>query len=394
LFTITFSTTIHKSLLQNEIVQFYDEPSPFKLYDFLIYPSNANFKNCILPFISSSENLLKIFSHFQKLDSKVNLEKFLPYSRLKVTVVNLQGPRVAYIFENGFHPILISESICEAIHCDYIDKTIDENSICALFLSNKIFLLKSYILPKNQEVFAAYDESDDMFFVALKKSQNTLVAISHGIIKSDIKFPDYLNCILKAHNLNGLQKIIFKLINVYVKYEQLLWKCFHKTNQKLLTLITRFIADVLVLRVLFIILLSAIVFILLYIARIFPFQILSFLFEFFLFRDNLNDYGKFQKHVNIMEVWMLPYSFFCFFRLCLHCFANLMEYYGKNDLIKIKPEKSMWIVPYLIERKKYPSNICELTGITFFQLCLMFFGGFVFYYFSSLFFKSYGESNE
>ena len=377
------------SLLKNEIVSMNSEPTPIPLYGFLIYSSNANFKNCILPFISSSENLLKFFFHFQKLNPNVDLEKFLPYSRLKVTVLDgLQNSYVAYIFENQFNPILISTPISAPIYktidCSYIDETIDENSICALFSLNKIFVLKSYILPKNQEVFAARDESDDMFFVALKKTKEKLIGISHGKIEqNNIEFPDYLNVILDAHNLNVLSKLYFKWLDFWVKYNNGIRKNFLKARETCVGPLVKWICC-------FIWFPLTIGLIFYYHALMLPFHIFSIPLEFFLCEQNSN-VGKMIKNFN--QFWLFPYSFYFIFRLCfapfdLHTKLNGIEI-GSND---IEPQKTMFAVPYLIERKQY--DIRKSAFMVCLELIALFYGGF----FSSLpfvfLFSLHGEHNK
>jgi hypothetical protein len=224
-FTISFSTKYHRQkniihCLENEIVPKISKiyVSSFKLYDFLIYPSNGCFKYAILPFISSSENLLEIFFHFQKLHPAVNLEKFLPYSTIKTSVLDLNDSLFAYIFQDeykSFNPILYSQNNYKTCNIND-DKNINEDSIFAFFSSNKIFSLETYVLQNNENVYAGFDEENEMFFVAIKTDQGKLIPISHGVIKSKIKFPDYLECILEAHNLNCFSKIYFSNLSLFL----------------------------------------------------------------------------------------------------------------------------------------------------------------------------------
>jgi len=185
LFTISFaSNDIQTPLLEKKI--------PVKLYDYLIYPSNDKFKNCILPFLSS-ETLLKIYFHFRNLYPNVSIENFLPDSRfrLETTVidlqksyfVDLQKSYFAYIFKDEFscfNPIIFeNEFNFRTIALGCRDNNTEENSFYALSLSNKLFLFESYILPQNREVFVAFDDNFDndgftgtfpgYFFAAEKK---------------------------------------------------------------------------------------------------------------------------------------------------------------------------------------------------------------------------------
>jgi len=412
IFTISFSTDyLHESLIQNENVTIVSDPdaTSFKLSDFLIYPSNANFKNCILPFISSSENLLKIYFHFQKLDPKVNLEKFLPYSRLEVTVfVRLQRSYIAYIFENQFNPIFISEQPYTTINCIYIDEHIHENSIFVLFSSNTIVLLEPYILPKNKLVFAAYDASDNMVFVALKNSQENLTPISHGKIKpNDEIFPYCLNIILKAHNLNLLYKIYFKVFDSYRKYiqssQKMIWDFGTLSKTYMSTLMNQIdvggvfdqITDCFVNSVpiclKFVLCIPCLVYawlwpivpmigffireFLAYHIQMFPFHILSIPFELYLCKHNVYILGDLTT--NFFNFWLFPYSFYFIFRLFFARFElNRRVDDTKSHLYEIEPNKTMFAVPYLIEEK---NNIlyCPLQNI-FFYLFLTLVCGFVF----------------
>jgi len=51
------------------------------------------------------------------------------------------------------------------------DNNAEEDSIYALFSSNKIFAFQSYDLPHNQKAFAALNEKN-YFFAAKKKKHN------------------------------------------------------------------------------------------------------------------------------------------------------------------------------------------------------------------------------
>ena len=346
-FTISFLTQrTRNSLLKNEIVPKITQTKPsFKLYDFLIYPSNGTFKTSILPFISSSENLLKIYFHFQKLNPNVNLDKFLPYSTIKKTVLDLQDSPFIYIFQDEykfFNPIVYSENNYKI--CTMDDKNIKEGDIYALVSPNKIFSLETYIFQNNLKVYAARDQENGMFFVAIKTNQRKLTAISHGPIKSQINFPDDLDCILKAHTLTGFSKIYFNVFDFNHKYHQFVLKTWMKIEDanstaldnmclcKTLSIYPKLLA-------------TAASMILLYHAMIFPFHILSIPFEFFLFKNNFMLSSVISK--NFMYFWGLPSSLYIIFFIC---FPKMMEL--DVNTTQIKPLKTMWAVKYLVERKK------------------------------------------
>jgi hypothetical protein len=214
LFTISFSSKsqkhdIQKPFLENEIVQFIPQPNPVKINDCLIYPSNDKFKNCILPFLSS-EKLLKIYFYFRNLYPNVSIEKFLPDSRFrfettvidlqKFHFVDLQKSYFAYIFKDEFscfNPIIFENELnYRTVTLGHRDNNTEENSFYVLSASNNLFPFES--LPKNRELFAAFDDNfdnddDGHFFAAEKKAQGKLTVIAYGIIPNmhqQVEFPE------------------------------------------------------------------------------------------------------------------------------------------------------------------------------------------------------------
>jgi len=202
--------------------------NPLRLNDSLIYLSNDKFKNIILPYLSSSKHLLKIYLHFRNLYPNVSIEKFLPNSTVKRTVLDLQKTYFAYIFQNEFsfyNPFIFdSEQNCKTITLGCGHKY--DDSIYGLFLStDKIFALESYLLPNNQEIFAILDKTDYSFFVAVASKQTTqekLTAIAYETIpiwmQGHVIFSDYLYSLWKAHNLNCFTKFYFKIFYLWDKY--------------------------------------------------------------------------------------------------------------------------------------------------------------------------------
>jgi len=435
--TILFSTedqkTIKNSLLGNEIIPIISQKTPsFKMYDFLIYPSNDGFKYNILPFLSSSEDLLKIILHFQKLDPIVNLRKFLPNSTIKKSVLDLEDSPFAYIFQDEytfFDPILYSESNYKT--CTINDKHIKRNSVCAFFPPNNIFLLKDYSFQNERQVYAGHNEENGMFFVAcrkprqigdngeatIKKNQGTLTPICRGNISFSVKkkFPDYLHDIVDAHNLTCFSKFYYKVFDFYQKYNQFVWK----TGTMLGTVILKKRAKTLsnhrhdfflrkcswdnvcfgclsyFLLQFFYYLVGPMV---LYHAYMFPFYIVSIPFE-ILFKNHLIIYGAPKHFLNFLIFPCVFYSIFeCCFRkiwwsmgFSSYLFEDWTYIQMLIDGIQIKPLKTMWVVPYLLQRDMMDSS--EMW-VLFFRSIRMFLWGI----YSSLlflpFFMIHSESYE
>jgi hypothetical protein len=407
--TILFSTEnqkrIQNSLLGNEIIPIISQTHPsFKLYDFLIYPSNDGFKYNILPFLSSSEDLLKIIFHFQKLNPNVNLRKFLPNSNA------LQDSLFPYIFQDEgkfFNPILCSEKNYEI--CTLNDKNIEKDSVCTLFPSNKIFLLKTYFLPNTQKVYtyhndlktyvlqdkqkvyAYHNEENGMFLVAIKTNQETLVTISRGNIKlNTIKFPNFLTNILEAHNLplTCFSKLYYKVFDFYQKYHHFV----EKTRTMLGTVILpRGLAkinnyinrsrscvhrhlgiDWYVLLQFFYFWVGLMVkffyfwvgLMVKYHTYIFPFHIVSIPFEIF-FKNHFSIFGDPNFAPNFFNFWIFPcvfYSIFDLFYGKIQLIHNALHVFVVPQLIQIKPLETMWVVPYLPvmqEKRSLCESLCD-----------------------------------
>jgi len=335
LFSSEYQQTIQNSLLKNEIMPQKIITSPsFKLYDFLIYPSHDAFKYTILPYLSSSEILLKCFFHFQKLHPTVNLEKFLPYSRIQKDVLDLQNSPLtfAYFFQNEykfFNPILY-QSKNNYTTCIMNDKyNIQGDSICALFSTNVIFFLKLHVLPDKREAYVAFDQNNEMFFVAIKTDNNqagTLTAISNGIIKSKTEFPHYLDCILDAHNLSGFSNLYFKF---YYFYNVTYFDFVMKPLLKYFNYIMDFLGDKMtvsntfpknVIFYFFFIVVLILSFILFYHVWMFPFHIISIPFE---ISSEINWNGFVCLPNEFLNFWMFPF-FFLFSLQDLFCQINLV----------------------------------------------------------------------
>lgn len=301
---------------------------------------------------SASEILLKKFFHDKESNPNVGIEDFLPSPRLKVTVHDLERSYIAYIFpENKFDPILISGEIykCGPL---YVDETIHDYSTCALFSTNKIYPLKSYILTKknspDREVFAFYDEFDKMFFVAIKNTKGEVIPIAHGKMQiprgNIMDFLDFLNIILDAHNLNCLSKIHYKLIDFWMKYIDLIKAPFHFATRKL----KKFPEGVFKCLLKFI---GAIIWSEFYYhAFMAPFHIFSLPLELYFGEDNSNVLGK--MTTNFIGFWIFPLLFYFVFRI-LSIPLNVNFEVGLRMVSNhIKPHNTMFAVPWLIENKK------------------------------------------
>jgi hypothetical protein len=342
LFMISFSSKSQKHHIQtpfseNEIVQFIPQPNPVKLNDCLIYPSNDKFKHCILPFLSS-EKLLKIYFHFRNLYPNVSIEKFLPDSRFRLETavidlqnsdfVDLQKSYFAYIFKDEFsffNPIMFeNEFDFRTVTLGRRDNNTEENSFYVLSSSNKLFPFESIILPKNREVFAAFDDNFFFFdgrriqynyFGAEKKAQGKFTVIAYGLIPDkhqEVEFSDYLDFILEAHHLNYFKKYFyFKIFDLHYKYDaytrKTRWWDYLQYIWKVVCPWTSFPAKILY--EIFRLIPLYIIFIPLYFAKMLPFYILSFPFECFIFQSNFVISWVITK--NYVWFWTLP-SFFRF----------------------------------------------------------------------------------
>jgi len=103
------------------------------------------------------------------------------------------------------------------------DIPIPHNSICALLSQNKIIPYEIYVLPtSHQELLILRDNEGDQFFVTFQKSKDQFINIarSREVLKNE--FPDYVECIWEAYNLQGWKKNYWKIKSfftmTYAKY--------------------------------------------------------------------------------------------------------------------------------------------------------------------------------
>jgi len=384
LFTISFSSQFDHNEI--ELVPLVSQPTSLKLYGFFIYPSNDQFKHYILPFLSS-EILLKIYYHFRNLYPNVSIQKFLPHSTVTRSVLNFEHSYVAYIFEDEFcffNPIVCdSEQNYKTVTLGSRHNSTEEDLIYALFSSNKIFSLESHVLTNYQKVFAAFDETDDSFFVAapVKKEEEKLIAIAHGTIPSwgiDIEFLNYLDCVLEAHELNCLKKFYFKCFDWNFKYANIFnqsrWKVFVMDIFNRDCPWTLFPAKIFyqIPRFAFYYIGSFP----LYHAEMFPFYLLSFPVLFFLFQHNLVFSEIIAK--NFVYFWTIPTSFiFMFFWFYSKVYIIILD--KDRHLIQIKPQEISMPVTYLI-RTKHDEKFLPPCGRTLLLMIVfleLFFLGFI-----------------
>jgi hypothetical protein len=120
-------------------------------------------------------------------------------------------PHILYSFKNKL------PNICEP-HI-----VIPPNSICAILSQNKIIPYKTYVMPtSHQELLILKDDVGDQFFVTFEKSKGHFINIARGRQVSEKEFPDYIECIWEAYNLQGWKKSYWEikslLTRAYVKY--------------------------------------------------------------------------------------------------------------------------------------------------------------------------------
>jgi len=403
LFAISFSSQneIQKPFLKNEIVPLSSQPPSSKLYDFLIYPSNDKFKYCILPFLTSSKHLLKIFFHFRILYPNLSIEKFLPNSIVKTSVLDMKNLYLTYIFINEFS--YFNPIICDSEN-DYRPVTLGSranNSIYALFPENIIFPLKYH----NQEASATFHYSGRCFYVATA-SQEKLTTIACGKIptwwgigRSADGFPDFVDCILKAHNLNCFKKFYFKLFYLYDKYNELLlktrwWVFVRKFRDKdcpQKSLSGKILYKIFHLSFFYI------SYCLLYHAQMLPFHILAFPFELsFFLQQNFVYSGLITKY--FMCFWTLP-CFINFIRgVFLYDTLDVQISYSQissrfsfgcwkdessHFAVPIKPQEMKWPATYFIYKKhdqlrEHGVDVCFKIVILLILVLQMFCDGFLY----------------
>lgn len=199
--------------------------------------------------------------------------------------------------------------------------------------------------------------------------------------KNIIEFSDYLDCILKAHNLNCFKKYFyFKVFDLHAQYVEY----FCKTRWMLFVL-TFFDGDLdLHLNswaggaVEFVILMFRLAFFYIgyfpiYHLQTLPFYILSIPAEFFLFQHNFEIYGIITN--NFVSFWTLA----CSFRFIFYLLYFKLVYYSINlfssslNIQEIKPEKIKWAVQYFMEKQRDKNKTKEYLFLTHFFLAVLYF---------------------
>jgi len=370
--------------------------NPLRLNNFFIYLSNDKFKNIILPHLSS-ENLLHIFFYFRNLYPTLSIEKFLPESTVKRTVIDLQKSYFAYIFQNefsSFNPIIgYSEQNYKTITLGRTHKNIEEDSIYALFSStDKIFSLESHDFYHNQ-VFTAFDETHNSFCVAVpaKNTPQKLSAIAYGTLPwffrnypgfdTTMSFDEYLECIWEAHNSNCFKKFDFKLLDLWAKYlkyiRQSRFRGFldhimRKDCPWFLKLVFLFFA-----------------YFPIYYSEMAPFFLLSIPFEYFLFQHNCVFYGLITK--NFVYFWTLPSTFFSIW----WSFHNRQLDILQRNVLAIQPDEFNCAVisRFIIRDMSYHMDSSRWIYLILYIL-ISFILGFVYSLPFSPFMMIHGEANE
>lgn len=339
----------------------------------------------------------------------MGVEKFLPDSRFRVktAVLDLQKSYYpAYIFKNEFfcfNPIIFdSEKDYRTVTLGRKNSNTEEDSVYALFSSNKIYPFRSYDVSNTQKTFVAFEENlylpflnflDGTFFVATNTVQGELRVIAYGTHPHDlteIDFSDFLDCILKAHNLNCVRTFYFRVFDLYDKYRKYLSKIrcwvfvldiFHRDYPwaswpaKILDTMFRLV-------------LLYIGYFPIYHALILPFYILSLPFEIFLFEYHFVISGSITK--NFMIFWTIPLLFnFLSYLLYFELAVTIDD----CRLMQIKPEKINQAVPYFLGKKKLSPGAS--IKIKIFQFLFMLVVGFIYALPFYPFFKIIpGETNE
>jgi len=390
LFTISFSSTrtyeIQTRLLENESVPPVSQLN-FNDSRFLIYPSSDNFKNYILPFLSS-EKLLKIYFHFLNLYPNVSIKKFLPGSTLTVTVHDFPNSCSGYIFENefsSFNPIIFNfEQNYRIVFIRNRHDNTEEDPIYVLYsLSNEIDWLQPLVLPNGQQVVAALDGQTNSFFVA-----STVIKACGTIPQRwniNDPFPEYLDCVLHACQLNCFQKIYFKIWDISFKYEKFFWiPCL-----PLLNYIKDYIKEshtegckqfcyAVILKVV-----QYIFHFFIYHAQMIPFYILSIPFGYFLLEEDTSNV------VYYFTIITKYFVYFCTIPSGLHLIFSLVYYRlesflhdappsenGEPERIQIKPQEISWPVTCLLMQKYKDDSLCYKAYFFGFMFVALFWMGF------------------
>jgi len=255
----------------------------------------------------------------------------------------------------------------------------DEDSIYALFPGNTIFAFQSYNLSNNKKAFAASDKKSHYFLVAEKKVEGKSTAIAvfkhpWSVRNSEIEFSHCLDCISKAQNSNCLQKIYFKVFDLYDKYREALYNS--RWHTFVVNLFGIFPYKCLPAEILYRILQFVWIYtgsFPVYHAMLIPFYVLSFPFEFYLFQHNFVFSGIITKY--FVSFWTLP----CFFHSIFYLSYYKLQYLSHSFRdAEIKPKKIKRAVPYFIGKQYLPGGTYRQVVNTALTFLLLFFLGFIY----------------
>jgi len=386
--------------------------SQSKLNNLLIYISSDKFKYNILPFLSS-QNFIKIYLHFQKLDPELNFEKFLPPSRFYtiISVLNLKKPttylqplEINTLYQFHYDYVSLNSSILYSLkhkipyifnpHCDY-PIPISSDSICAIISESKIIFYNKTYLAFGQELLTLRDEQNGQFFVTLPIDNGKFINLASGEKILEIEFSEYVECIWEAYNLKGWKKVFLKFkyfftipFLFYVKYLVYVVKIYSFCESRLLRLgeVFQYNLEQCInfenrspelqnclrcLTVPFVIVYLAIIIgglyainFVIYVSTLFPFWALSYPLKFYFFGFNL------------FSFWLvtpgLATLYACFFPQIIPTQPGLEPKYFLENILKsfqIKPKNTMSIVPLLVQKRKL--FLTEFVHTLLFFVCIL-----------------------
>jgi len=385
--------------------------SKFKLDNLLIYLSSDKFKYCILPYLSSHA-FVKIYLHFQKLVPELNFQKFLPPSRFYTTnnVLDIQDPtaylqpleiNLLYQFNGEYsslkpHILYSSKTKIPIIVESHIP--IHPDSICAHISQNKIIVYKFYVVPASHQELLIL-RNVNQFFVTFQESKNQFINIARGNIVSDKEFPDYVECIWEAYNLQGWKKNYWKLKSfltmIYVKYLFYVFKiisCLYEGLATPLDIFSNYLeqqstnyynpcVDFLfgLLFILFYVPYSLmmlptgyIVCVFWYYVNMFPFFALAFPLKHFIFGFNWHSFVFVSPGLAFLYICLFPHI-----KKCMPFSVGEIEHIKSEDILpnilksfEIEPKRIMSVLPLLIRTRK----LCLVECADTFILYLIIFG--------------------
>jgi len=355
------------------------------LNKFLIYISRNMSKNYIYPFLSA-ENLIQLFSHFQKLEPQVEFQKFLPPQEFRTSThivldVN-HGKNYLYQFQNpNCKPILFLTKNKIPKILEKVPPNVLPDSILAILPQcNKIVPFENFTLNTGEEVMVARDEYDCEFFFVLKLDEAEFETIAFGKI-CDMKFPNYLEVIWEAHNLKDCKKTFFLRLRhcvftipclQYLKYLVCLLKlfkvfasrlgcinsCVNRIENCFPSCVFAYAGGFILTMLLG----------LLYGVVTFPFQSMTIFLYFY-------------YELSFLQFWQLSFYLPFVYVLLFPQIKGLVPYLNKefnlngvSQSFKIKPRFTMWKVPYIIQQK---TQYCEEFLLTLVWLVCLILSGLI-----------------